>query len=312
MTKWVFFPALFFLILVSTFYPDHPQESRARSLVDSHTLILYDANSNEIPSSSLMRFTDFPPGTASLTFADGATILDTTVTGRDTYAGWISNPTTTPGFPTLDPMMGVQVNFAMQVQSEMHGNNNRAGFSMIILDQAAKGIELSFWEDQIWVQSDDTSGGLFKHGEGAAFTTTAGMTNYQVTFTGDAYTLTANSEPLLSGPLRDYSKFDGFPDPYETPNLLFLGDDTTSSQARVKLQYISITGAEPVAPTAMYTSTSTASPPPTASAMPLPTATPTSAGRVVDFCPSSWLLGSIMFANVVIIKAIKRRNTKHT
>lgn len=310
MTKWVFFPVLFLFILVSTFDSDHPKESRARSVVGGHTLVLYDANSGEIPSSSLMPFTDFPPGTASLTFTDGATILDTTVAGRDTYAGWVSNPTTTPGFPTLDSTMGVQVNFTVQVQSEMHGNNNRAGFSMIILDQDAKGIELSFWEDQIWVQSDETSGGLFKHGEGAAFTTTAGMTNYQVTLTGDAYTLTANSEPLLSGPLRDYSKFDGFPDPYETPNLLFLGDNTKSSQARLKLQYISITGEEPIAPTAMYAST--ASPPPTASTTPLPTAAPTPAGRVVDFCPSSWLLGSMMLVNVVIIKTTKRRDTKHS
>jgi hypothetical protein len=311
-TKWIFFPALFLFILVSTFDSDHPKESRAQSLVGRHTLILYDANSGEIPSSSLMRFTDFPPGTASLTFTDGATILDTTVAGRDTYAGWISNPTTTPGFPNLDPAMGVQVNFTMQVQSEMHGKNDRAGLSMIILDQDAKGIELSFWEDQVWVQSDDTSGGLFEHGEGAAFPTTAGMTNYQVTFAGDAYTLTANSELLLSGPLRDYSKFDGFPDPYETPNLLFLGDNTRSSQARLKLQYISITGEEPIAPTAVYTSTSIAGPPPIASTAPLPTATPTPAGRVVDFCPSSWLWGSMMLANVVIIKIMRRRDPKHS
>jgi hypothetical protein len=307
MTRWIFFPALLFLTLVSAF--SDPKESGIPSLVGDHTLILYDANSGDIPSSSLMRFTDFPPGTASLTFADGATILDTTISGKDTYAGWVSNPTTTPSFPTLNSTTGVQVNFTLHVESETHGNSNRAGFSMIILDQDAKGIELSFWEDQIWVQSDDTSGGLFKHGEGAAFTTTAGMTNYQLTFAGDIYTLTANSEPLLSGPLRDYSKFDGFPDPYETPNVLFLGDDTTSSQARVKLQFISVTGAEPRTPTATST---------TASTTPLPTATPTvkktstPVGRAVDFCPSSWLLGGILFANVMIIKTIKQRHTKHS
>ena len=308
--------SLFFLILGSVLYSYPLKDARAVSNADDYSLVLYEAASGEIPDNSLMSFTDFPPGAASLTYADGATVLDTTISGKDTYAGWVSNPTTTAGFPILDRTTGVQVNFTMQVESETHANSNRAGFSVIILDKDAKGIELSFWENEIWTQSDENTGGLFKHGEGIAFATTTGLTDYQVTFSGDIYTLTANSEPLLSGPLRNYSQFDGFPDPYETPNFLFFGDDTTSSQARVNLRFVSVTGIEPVVPTVTDISTSPSTSLPTASPLPLPSVTPipspaaTPVGRAVEFCPSGWLFGAAMIINVMMIKKSRQRRTK--
>ena len=179
-----------------------------------------------------MDFTDFPPGAASLAYADGVTIMDTSISGTDTFAGWVSGPAITSGFPVLDRAAGVQVNFTLQLESEMHTRIQHAGFNLILLDQNATGIELAFWENEIWAQNDDHTGGMFAHGEGIAFSTTAGLADYQLTMIEDTYTLTANSQVLLSGPVRDYSPFEGFPDPYETPNFLFFGDNSTSAQAR--------------------------------------------------------------------------------
>jgi len=301
MNKGKLLSGLFILIFGSAAYSYHPA-----LLSDGKTLVLYDAASGDIPSTSAMSFTDFPPGVALPIFSDGATVVDTTISGTDTYAGWVAGAVTTPSFPILDRTVGIQVNFTVQVDSEAHTNNDRAGFSVIILDKAAQGIELSFWENEIWVKSDDGTGGLFKHGEGIAFTTSA-LTDYQVTFIGDTYTLTANAEPLLTGPLRDYSAFAGFPDPYETPNFLFLGDNTTSAQARVRVRFVSVTGTEPVVPTStgaisVPTALSTPQPQPSATPNPtLPTPNPVS-----ELCPSGWLVGVVVIASTVMIKKIGR------
>jgi hypothetical protein len=302
--------SILLFILGSVFYSSQLLDTRPTSFADGKTLILYDAASGNIPDSSLLPFTAFPPDAASLEFTDGASILDTTISGKDAYAGWIASPGTTAGMPILDRSTGIQVNFSLQVESEMHTSKNRSGFSVIILDQEAKGIELAFWENEIWAQNDDQTGGLFKHGEGVPFQTHAGLTDYQLTIIGETYTLAANSQQILSGPIRDYSKFDGFPDPYESPNFLFLGDDTTSSQARLRLRFLSVTGTEPSVPTTASTNTSISTPPPTASFTPLPSATalpvPTTRAPGFEFCSSGWLLTAMIIAYVIISKTIKR------
>ena len=275
----------------------------AALLLDGKTLVLYDAASGDIPDSSFMSFTAFPPEAVSLTYSDGATVLDTTLTRGDAYAGWVASGTTTSGFPVLDRTAGTQVNFSLQVESEAHENNNRAGFSVIILDQDARGIELSFWPNEIWTQNDDSMGGLFTHGEGVVFATDAGPADYQVMISGDTYTLSANTVSILSGPVRDYTNFEGFLDPYETPNFLFFGDNTTSAQSRVRLRFASVTGTEPVLPTSAVASTRI--PQPTAIAPSSPTATPVS--TVPQLCPSGWLVGIVIIANPMLLRKIRRR-----
>lgn len=304
MNKGKLLSGLFILIFGSAAYSYHP------ALVgEGKTLVLYDAASRDIPSASVMSFTDFPPGVALPTFSEGATVVDTTISGTDTYAGWVAGEVMTPDFPILDSAAGVRVNFTVQMDSEAHTNNDRAGFSVIILDKAAKGIELSFWENEIWVKSDDVTGGLFKHGEGITFATNA-LTDYQVTFAGDTYTLTANAQPLLTGPLRDYSAFAGFPDPYETPNFLFLGDNTTSAQVRVRLHFVSVTGTEPLVPTStgaisVPTALSTSQPQPSATPNPaLPPSKP-----IFELCPSGWLVGVMAIASTMLTKKIRRHRT---
>jgi hypothetical protein len=225
---------------------------------------------------------------------DGGTVLDTTELGSDTYAGWISNQTSVSGFPILDRTIGFQVDLTIQVEDESHQNNNRAGFSIIVLSDDAVGVELAFWEDQIWVQNDDQTGGLFSHGEGVAFATNTGLMAYQLRIAGDSYTLLADTKPILTGPLRNYGLFEGFPDPYETPNFLFMGDDTTSAQARIRLSFVSITGVDPIMPVVTDIPTSTNIPSatefPTSLPNEVPVASPTSGGGSNEICPSGWIM----------------------
>jgi hypothetical protein len=266
--------------------------AQANSLANTKTLILYDAMSGAIPDTSLMSFADFPFGGIVPTYSEGATIMDTTIAGNEVFAGWISSAATILGFPILDRTEGVQVNLTVQVESESHTRDTRSGLSLIVLDKDKKGIELSFGENEIWAKSDDNTGGLFARGEDVAFATT-GMVAYQLTLIGDTYTLTANGQTLLTGPIRDYTSFDGFPDPYETPNFLFLGDNTTSAQARIRLQFVSVVGSEPVAVTSTSdpspTVVNTPLPEPSPAVPPTPQPTPTQQPMVV-LCPSGWIV----------------------
>ena len=282
MNKKILFSTICFLLIFgSALFSLNLKDVSATQTNGKKTFILYDVSSGAIPAAQIMSFFDFPPGDIIQTYENGSTTLDTTKSGNSTYAGWTSNAASTPGFPSLDRATGFQLDFTMQVENESHTNNNRAGFSIIILSTDAKGIELAFWENEIWAQNDDATGGLFTHGESASFPTTTGTIHYQLIVTNDTYTLNANGAPTLSGPLRDYSKFEGFPDPYQSPNFLFLGDDTTSAQARIRLSFVSITGTE----RAFLPTT----PSPTNSSTPVPS--PTAVKEASESCPLlRWIL----------------------
>jgi hypothetical protein len=305
----VIFPILYVWIVSIVFSFHSLGPARAAPSVGATTLVLYDAASGTPPEAPQMSFTDFPPGAAAPSYGDGATTLDTSAAGTETYAGWVSNGAATPGFPSLDRAAGFQLDFTLQVESESHGNNNRAGFSVIVLSQDARGIELAFWQDEIWAQNDDNSRDLFTHGEGVPFATTTGPVQYQLTMLNDTYTLAANTQPILSGPVRDYRAFDDFPDPYETPDFLFLGDNTTRAQARVRLSFVSITGTQQVTPTATMqapTLASTSLPSPTAPPVPVVTETPaplpTPEERAVELCPSGWIFFAVFITTLMAVK----------
>jgi hypothetical protein len=300
----------FFLILGNALYSYNLEYASAASLAAGKTLVLYDAASGAVPGTPLMGFTDFPPGAALPTYSNAVTVLDTTTAGRDTYAGWASSGATTPGFPILDRAAGFQVDFTLQIENESHTNNDRSGFSLIILSEDATGIELAFWENEIWVQSDSSTGGLFEHGEGIVFPTTTGLIDYRLIVIGDTYTLTANTQPILSGPVRDYSEFDGFPDPYQTANFLFLGDNTTSAQARVRLGFVSITGTQPVMPAGTSTSTRTSSPLPTATPLPSvsPVPSPTPTNKFFELCPSGGLFLAVMTTSAMMLRGVRTKS----
>ncbi len=131
--------------------------------------------------------------------------------------------------------------FTVQIRQEIHNNANRAGFSVILLAEDLQGIELAFWPDRIWAQADVP---LFTHAEEVVYDTTNGLIVYDLTIVTDTYRLAANGTTVLTGPVRDYTAWEppiaGAPDPYETPNLIFLGDDTGSAAAEIWLQNIAI------------------------------------------------------------------------
>ena len=142
-------------------------------------------------------------------------------------------------FPALDRHTGFSLTFALQIVDESHASSNRAGFSVILLDQDSVGVEIGFWEETIWAQQDNP---LFTHGEERATDTTT-MQTYTLTIQGDHYTLRREQQVLLSGPVRQYQDASVPPlptNPYYLPNYLFLGDDTSSAGATVHLGAITL------------------------------------------------------------------------
>jgi hypothetical protein len=54
----------------------------------------------------------------------------------------------------------------------------------------------------------------------------------------DEYVIRIGDQTLLRGTVRDYTRHGGFP--YQTPNFLFLGDNTTSARARFDLGSVEV------------------------------------------------------------------------
>jgi hypothetical protein len=207
--------------------------------------VLYEGKLGGTPDSQ--GFTYLPFGPATQGASGGVTTLTTTFT-RTTQAGYTGSQV-----PTLDSISGYTLRFSLQVISETHqgsdrngdGLDDRAGFSVIAISSDGQyGLELDFWTDRIWVQEDGNSqppaGDLFTQAEGVAFDTTTGLIPYELTLRKQRYSLVVKNSELLSGTLRDYTPFNGFPDVYEIPNFIFMGDNTRSAQAIVKLAYVSV------------------------------------------------------------------------
>ena len=208
--------------------------------------LLYDgALSTGTPETQGFVYLTYPFGgaQATQTFTQSVTILDTTSQMGD-YAGYFARPT---WYPSLDRVGGYQVLFTVQALTETHTSQHRAGFSLLVESSDKRGIELGFWANEIWAQEGGSSQ-PFTHAEGAVFTTTAELIDYGLIVWGDSYTLTANGVAVLSGPLRDYTLAPPPPlplNPYTTPNLIFLGDDTSSACARIKFLRAAVIDAPP-------------------------------------------------------------------
>ncbi|MDQ2998547.1 MAG: PEP-CTERM sorting domain-containing protein [Chloroflexota bacterium] len=206
-------------------------------------IVLYDGAQNNRPDDQGFTFLAVP--SVSPTTAGGATILDT-ASNKNTFAGYFSKPT--PQL-VLDRAIGYTVSFTVQVELEDHGGSDRngdgtedrAGFSLIVLSSDTRGIELGFWKDRIWAQEDGaTEPPLFTQAEHTVFDTQSGRIGYALAVQGDNYTLSSDGTPILSGRLRDYTNFVGTINPYKTPNLIFLGDDTSSASAKIQLAYVAV------------------------------------------------------------------------
>lgn len=213
------------------------------------TLVLYDSALGSTPDrQGRLHYLTSPGAAAVQMVVDGATTLDSSPNQSDA-AGYMLAPTY---LPLLDRSSGYALEWTLQVLSETHadsdkngdGVGDRAGFSVIVLSDDLYGIELGFWPDQIWAQEDGTAepphGTLFTHAEGSAFDTTQGLIHYSLAIQDDTYRLSSNETTILRGALRRYTSFKGPVNPYRTPNFVFLGDDSGSAQAIIRLAYVSM------------------------------------------------------------------------
>ncbi len=194
---------------------------------------IYDAAQGTMPDAQNMTYVA-QPSTATETFTNGTTVLDTTLS-QTQYAGYtLSNPV------PLSRTLGYALRVGVQVQAESHGDNNRAGYSIIVLSSDKIGIELGFWADSIWAQEGGLPPDLFTRAEAGAHNTTTGVIDYDLVVLDDSYTLQTADAQIVAGLLRDYTAFMGVLDPYEAPNFIFLGDDTTSAAARIALESVAL------------------------------------------------------------------------
>lgn len=205
-----------------------------------HGQVLYDGAQGTLPTGQGWGFLALP-ALASEAFSQGATRLDTMLSGT-ILAGWSR---TAPS--DLDRAAGFTLKLELQLESEAHISTNRAGLSVIVLGSDKKGVELGFWADRIWAQSDSP---MFTQAEGVELAVVGGWRDVRVRFRGNGYRLTVDGTEVLTGAVRDYTPFVGPIDPYETPNFLFIGDNTTSARGAYKLRRVELVR-EPVAPPAI-------------------------------------------------------------
>lgn len=200
-------------------------------------VVLYDGALGGTPDSQLMIYQGIG-GVQSST--NGVTTLNTTLSSA-VQAGYQPKPGV---LPSLDRAQGFTLQFTTQLISESHSNSDRnndaiddrAGFSVIALASDQRGIELGFWSDRIWAQAGGGAGdgALFTQAEGAPIDTTVTRT-YELAIQGTTYRLSSGNTVILSGPLRNYSSFGV---PYSLGNFIFLGDNTTSASAIVRISSI--------------------------------------------------------------------------
>ncbi len=195
--------------------------------------VLYDASLDTAPSSQGWAL-GFFPSPPSESVAGGVLSFESTLLGS---AGYVKLPAA-----VLDADAGYRLAFELRVTSELqNASANRAPFSLTAVsantDQA---IELGFKTGEIFSQDDVPN--LFERGEMAVFDTMFDFVFYELLVQGTAYELLANGSSLLSGTLRNYTAFMGILDPYETPNFLFFGDNTSSSGGSWELKTVDLTG----------------------------------------------------------------------
>ena len=178
------------------------------------------------------------PTTPSAQATKSGTVLDTG--NSKNYAGYFKRSPF-----KLDRNTGYTISFSLQINSESHSsNNNRAGFSVIVASNRLSketqpfALELGFWTNSIWAYNTNAS-----RGENVSYNTKAGVKNYVLSIKGNRYQLfiSGSAKPFLEGPLRQYTSYTpppGFPNPYTTPNLIFMGDDTTSANAKVTISRV--------------------------------------------------------------------------
>jgi Domain of unknown function (DUF4347)/Cadherin-like/Putative Ig domain/WD40-like Beta Propeller Repeat len=164
----------------------------------------------------------------------------------------------------LDTTTGFNLQFTAQILDEafngtqdrnVDGKTDRAGFSLLIISNTSattgfRGLELAFQPDRIWAQDDGAFQNipslqadptnpdrlLFTQSEGVSYNTTQ-ATQYDLFVQSGEYILSANGQVIMHGRTRGY----GVTPPYNVPNTIFFGDNTTAASTKFQLGKVSLT-----------------------------------------------------------------------
>lgn len=185
-----------------------------------------------------------PPGGspgATTSFSGGATITDTTPVATD-RAGWNIGRQTYGSFPVLDRTTGYSITIDLDLGSESHSNNDRAGLNWLTIGSDGFGVELGFWNDSIWAQS---SSPLFNRAENVSVDPTS-RTTYTLNVLGSTYTLSNSGGEILTGSLRNYGGSGAPLIPYGLArNYVFLGDNTSQAASQFSVYSVAVAVPEP-------------------------------------------------------------------
>ena len=226
--------------------------------VSAQTTVLYNATAGTTPGaqgSLVLGNVGAVPATETFQTGPPAVANLNSSANQSTYAGYsnynvspaaplLGFTTTTPvnpAFPALNAANGFTLSFTMQLVSESHTNNDRAGFSVLLLGSDKKGIEIGFQSGGVFSQSTAFTQAETNFGPTLP-SLLASLTAYDLRIQGSTYTLLTGNTTLLTGAVRDYTGAAGFgSEVYRTSNFVFLGDDTTSAGANINLARVSIT-----------------------------------------------------------------------
>jgi hypothetical protein len=145
---------------------------------------------------------------------------------------------------------GYAISFSIKINSESHTKDNRSGFNVIVVSNKLStetqpyAIELAFWENSAWAYNPD-----FSRAETVSINNKDTVRHFVLYVKGNSYQLFERvarsskiaSGAILQGSLRQYTGFTpppGLPNPYTTPNLIFMGDETTSATANVSISNV--------------------------------------------------------------------------
>lgn len=191
---------------------------------------LYDGSLGTLPTSQFWPYGVDPAASTIPVMQNDAVVMDSTGPTADS-SGFFTFTTQHPAlFQSLDRNVGFTVWVEAQLISESHVSNDRAGYGVIVLSNDLSGIELGFWENEIWAQEfvDGDTSQQFTHAEGTDASPTAARTLYSIWVRSDLYRLYVDGQFRLIGPVRNYSSFGA---PYNQANFIFFGDNTSSAEA---------------------------------------------------------------------------------
>ena len=224
-----------------------PTAIRGTLLNDDSRLNLYNPSG---PLPSQQGWLAFGTGFAGRqSLSSRGTLLDSTTLLAD-IAGYSNHVSAVPAlvnsaFPALDRGVGFGLDLTLRLDNETHLSDNRAGVSLLLLDQGATpvGIELGFWSNRIFSQAGGATP-FTAVADAVEGIDTRSATSYSLRMFDDTYLLLANKRLILQGRVQDYSQT-ALPslipyNPYTTANFFYLGDNSSRASGRVEVGEINL------------------------------------------------------------------------